>query len=273
MTSRSGSAATQSALTIRAVAQGATIPYAVQSSRRRSASPQIPPTARPGPVDQRSQRKAASPAGCGPSKIRCSPTPAASAALGTSSAQSERQGIGRDGPSGGGSNSAGSATLLRLAAPGPLAQEGRLEIVDGVDVDVAEAVLLQRHLFQLEAELARVGLARFLAPLDLAPDDVVHLARMVGEAGGEMPGALHRHEPRLEQIADLQPVHLPPLGDIELVTGHRIAHAHLPFLGAGKEPAQAAILIEGQPRLRAAEQTVLVLRRHVPDLFPQVTFH
>src|SRR5205823_3644908 len=105
------------------------------------------------------------------------------------------------------------------------------------------------------------------------PNCPSHFTRMIREAGGEMEGAIHRHQPRLEQVADLQAVHLPVLGDVEVLARQGVAHPHLAVLGARKDSPPAAILVQAEPRLRAAEQDVLVLGRQLRALLAQVAFH
>ena len=92
---------------------------------------------------------------------------------------------------------------------------------------------------------------------------------MVGEAGGELIGAIHRHQARLEDVADVQPVHLPALGDVEVVAGDRVADANLAAGGAGEEPARAPVLVQAETRLGAADQDFLVLGGQVRALLAQ----
>src|SRR5204862_254394 len=154
---------------------------------------------------------------------------------------------------------AGSAALLHLRRPAALGEERGLEIVDGVDADIPKPLVLQRHPLQLPEQRARIDRSLLLAPLDLAPDLRLHLVRVVREAGREVIGAVDGDQARLEQVADVEAVHLPPLGDVEVVAGQSVAHPHLPLGGTGEEAARAPVFVQAESRLRAAHQHVLVL--------------
>src|SRR5256885_806987 len=82
--------------------------------------------------------------------------------------------------------------------------------------------------------------------------------------------SIHRNQPRFEQIADFQAVHLPALGHVEVFAGGGVAHADLPRLRPRKQPAPAAILVQAEARLRAAEQNVLLLAGQLRALLAQV---
>ena len=53
-------------------------------------------------------------------------------------------------------------------------------------------------------------------------------------------------------------MHLPALGDVEIVAGHEVAHPYLALLGRPQEAAAAAILVEPEARLGETHDHVLV---------------
>src|SRR5690242_21855448 len=98
----------------------------------------MPPSARPAPPDQRSQRSTGS--AWGGSSARDRPDPAASAPKGTMAAATRRQGKGRLSPASGGSSD--SSTLADLGRRRLLREKGRLEVVDRLDAHVLEPLVL-----------------------------------------------------------------------------------------------------------------------------------
>src|SRR5207302_7619706 len=154
-----------------------------------------------------------------------------------------------------GSRAPFSLTVRRFAG----AEEGVLEVVDCLDVDVLEAFGLEGHSFQFPGQGADVDGALLLTAFDLAEDDRLLLARVVGEGGREVPGAADGDQAGLEDVADFEAVHLAALGDVEVLPSHDVPHADVsPFRAAQEETFAVPVFVEAEARLGEAQQDVLV---------------